>query len=269
MPEKQVLKGIVLRETQTKETDKILTVLTAEHGKLAVIARGARRRNSRIAAASELLAYSELVVYRRGNWYMLDEGSTLSLWERVRQDIELLALASYFAELAEAVTGEDEPAEELLALLLNSLYALDALGKPPELVRAAFELKLLSLSGYEPLLDACAVCGSTAPAEPVFDTAEGVVLCRHCAGPAAGGLQPLDPGSLAAMRHVLHSARARMLSFRLDGAAQARFNRACERFTAAQLDRSFRTLAFYQSLRAGISQENPAPDAGSTIRPIS
>ena len=63
MPEKIVTKGLVLRETQTKEADKILTVLTAEHGKLAVVARGARRKNSRIAAASELLAFSELVVY--------------------------------------------------------------------------------------------------------------------------------------------------------------------------------------------------------------
>ena len=68
MPEKIVTKGLVLRETQTKEADKILTVLTAEHGRLAVVARGARRRNSRYAAACELLAYSELVLYERNGW---------------------------------------------------------------------------------------------------------------------------------------------------------------------------------------------------------
>ena len=132
MPEKIVTKGLVLRETQTKEADKILTVLTAEHGRFAVIARGARRRNSRIAAASELLAYSELVLCDRRGWWMLDEAATLSLWEGVRADVELLSLSSYFAELAEAVSGEGVPAGDTLSLLLNALYALDALRKPPE-----------------------------------------------------------------------------------------------------------------------------------------
>ena len=70
MPEKIVTKGLVLRQTQTKEADKILTVLTAEHGKLAVVARGARRKNSKIAAASELLAFSELVLYEQRGWLM-------------------------------------------------------------------------------------------------------------------------------------------------------------------------------------------------------
>ena len=96
---KIVTSGIVLRETETKETDKILTVLTADLGKIAVIARGARRKNSRIAAASQLLAYSELTLYKRGNWYMLDEASTQELFDGVRQDFVLLSLASYFAEL--------------------------------------------------------------------------------------------------------------------------------------------------------------------------
>ena len=56
----RIVEGIVLRETDTKEADKILTVLTKSEGKISVIARGARRKNSRIAAASQLLVYSEM-----------------------------------------------------------------------------------------------------------------------------------------------------------------------------------------------------------------
>ena len=248
MSEKIVTKGIVLRETQTKEADKILTVLTAERGRITVIARGARRKNSPLAASSELLAFSELVLYEQRGWLMLSEGSTIELWNGVRRDVELLSLASYFAEMTEAVTGEGEPAGEVLALLLNALYALDTLEKPKELVKAAFELKLLSLAGYEPLASACAVCGATAPKEPIFDAAQGVVLCRACAGAAARGLLPLDPGSLAAFRHVLGAERGRMLSFRLGGETLARFTRACETFARVQLERDFRTLDFYKSL---------------------
>ena len=250
MPEKIVTKGIVLRETQTKESDKILTVLTAEHGRLAVIARGARRKNSRIAAASQLLAYSELVLYEQRSWFMLDEASTLSLWDNVRRDVELLSLASYFAEMTEAATGEGEAAPETLSLLLNALYALDTLKKPPELVKAAFELRLLSLAGYEPLAEGCAVCGTPTPEEPLFDARQGVVVCRACAGAAARGLLPLDPGSLAAMRHVLGSERSRMLSFSLNGETRERFARACETFALIQFERGFRTLDFYKSLQS-------------------
>lgn len=249
MPEKIVTKGLVLRETQTKEADKILTVLTAEHGRLPVVARGARRKNSRIAAASELLAFSELVLYERRGWYLLDEASTLALWDRVRRDVTLLSLASYFAEMTETVVAEDVPAPETLSLLLNALYALDATDKPPELVKAAFELKLLALSGYEPLVSACAVCGTTAPEEPLFDAGEGVVVCRRCAGAAARRLLPLDAGALAAMRHVLGAERKRMLSFALRGETMRRFSRACETFARVQLDRDFRTLDFYKSLQ--------------------
>ena len=58
-----VTKGIVLRETETKETDKILTLLTAERGKISVIARGARRKGCRFAASAQPLVYSEWTLY--------------------------------------------------------------------------------------------------------------------------------------------------------------------------------------------------------------
>ena len=190
MSEKLVTKGIVLRATATKEADYILNILTDSLGRIAVVARGARRKGSRIAAGSELLAFSELVLYQRGNWYYLDEASTISLFDGIRQDIELLSLASYFAEMTECVTAEDEPVPEILSLLLNSLYALDTLQKPQSIVKAAFELKLLALSGYEPLLDGCAVCGTHNPKEPVLDAQQGVLLCRECAGHGGGGLLP-------------------------------------------------------------------------------
>ena len=113
---KTVTSGLVLRQTVTKETDLILTVLTPDLGKIPVIARGARRKNSRLAAACQLLAYSELTVYQKGAWYMLDEASTIELFDGVRQDFENLALASFFAELTESVAEEGSPAPELLRL---------------------------------------------------------------------------------------------------------------------------------------------------------
>ena len=63
-----VLRGIVLRETETKEADKILTLLTAERGKLSVIARGARRKSCKYTACAQPLVWSEWTLYQKGDW---------------------------------------------------------------------------------------------------------------------------------------------------------------------------------------------------------
>ena len=208
---KTVTTGLVLRVTETKEADKILTVLTPDMGKIPLIARGARRKNSRIAAASQLLAYSELTLYKRGNWHMLDEASTLELFDGVRQDIVLLSLASYFAEAAEAVCAEEKTSPEILSLLLNGLYALCYLHKEPRLVKAAFQFRL---------------------------------GCKRL-----GGLSmPLTAAGLAALRHVLYCDSRRLYGFTLEPEALRELDHAGEAFIAGQLERSFRTLDYYKSL---------------------
>ena len=244
---KTVTTGLVLRVTETKEADMILTVLTPDMGKIPLIARGARRKNSRIAAACQLLAYSELTLYRRGNWYMLDEASTVELFGGVRQDIVLLALASYFAELAEAVCAEETAAPEILSLLLNALYALCYLGKEPRLVKAAYQFRLLALAGFEPLASGCAVCGREEPEAPMLDVVHGVVHCGGCKRP--GGLSmPLTAAGLAALRHVLYCDGRKLYSFTLEPTALRELDHAGEAFAASQLERSFRTLDYYKSL---------------------
>ena len=152
-PERFVTCGLVLRETDTRDADKILTVLTP--------ARGARRKGSRVAAACQLLAYSEMTLYERGQWTMLDAANTIELFGGLRQDLTALSLAAYFAELTEAVA--DGCGGDVLPLLLNALYALSALRKPPQLVKPAFQLRLMALAGYEPMADACALCGAPEP----------------------------------------------------------------------------------------------------------
>ena len=87
-----------------------------------------------------------------------------------------LSLASYLADLTDA-TAQAEDTSQLLRLLLNALYALSVLHKPPQLVKPAFELRLMALSGFEPLADGCAVCGRPEPENPVLDAVHGVVCC--------------------------------------------------------------------------------------------
>lgn len=243
-----VTRGVVLRETETKETDKILTLLTAEYGKIPIIARGARRKGCRFAAAAQPLAFSEWTLYQKGEWFYASEGSTLELFSELRQELSRLSLGFYFAELTEAVTTPGETAGPLLRHLLNGLYALGRLRRPEPLVKAAFEFRLLCLAGYEPLADACALCGRPDPEKPLLDVVQGVLRCACCGG-TAGRSVPLCRDSLAAMRHILYGDPKRLYSFTLGPAALERLSGAAEAFTAAQLERGFRTLDFYKSLQ--------------------
>lgn len=244
-----VIRGVVLRETETKDADKILTLLTAERGRLSVIARGARRKGCKFAACAQSLAYSEWTLYQKGNWYYANEGATLELWNGLRGDLDALALGFYMAELTESVTTEETPAPELLRHLLNGLYALSTLHKPPALVKPAFEVKLLCLAGYEPLADSCAYCGCPDPEQPMLDVVQGVLRCRRCGVRETALSMPLCRDSLAALRHIVYGDPKRLYSFQLGEEALRRLSGAAEAFAAAQLERSFRTLDFYKSLR--------------------
>lgn len=250
--EKTVVKGIVLRAVDTKESDKILTVLTPG-GKLPVIAKGARGRKSRVTACTQLLAYSELTLSESRGWQYLSEGSPIQLFEGARRDIALLSLASYFAELTEAAALENVESGEILSLLLNALYALGELKKDPALVKAAFELKLMSLIGFEPLADACAYCGNPEPEDPVLDVREGVVCCGKCGKGERGLAMPLPPGALAALRRTLYGEAKRLYSFSLAGPDLKKLGDASEAYVHAMLERGFKTLDFYKGLAGNIS----------------
>lgn len=244
-PERFVTCGLVLRETVTRDADKILTVLTPDRGRLSVIARGARRKGSRVAAACQLLAYSEMTLYEKGRWTMLDAADTIELFDGLRQDLTALSLAAYFAELTEAVS--DGSGGDVLPLLLNALYALSALKKPPQLVKPAFQFRLMALAGYEPMADGCALCGAPEPENPMLDVVHGVVHCGKCR--EKGGLSlPLTASGLAALRYVLYGDPRRLYSFSLPPEGLRALNHAADAYVSAQLERSFCTLDYYKTI---------------------
>lgn len=244
-PERFVTCGLVLQETVTRDADKILTVLTPDRGRLSVIARGARRKGSRVAAACQLLAYSEMTLYEKGRWTMLDAADTIELFDGLRQDLTALSLAAYFAELTEAVS--DGSGGDVLPLLLNALYALSALKKPPQLVKPAFQFRLMALAGYEPMADGCALCGAPQPENPMLDVVHGVVHCGKCR--EKGGLSlPLTASGLAALRYVLYGDPRRLYSFSLPPEGLRALNHAADAYVSAQLERSFRTLDYYKTI---------------------
>ena len=142
--------ALVLREVNYKESDKILTLLTEAEGKLTVSARGCRKKDSPISSACQLLAWAEFTLYEFKGLWSVKETASERLFEGARADLDKLALASYFAEVTEALAEEGQAEPGLLAVTLNCLHALDKMDLPLAQVKAAYEWRAMALAGYDP-----------------------------------------------------------------------------------------------------------------------
>lgn len=242
----QTTKALVLRETRYKEADRILTLLSPDGGKMTVKARGALRKSSRSAAATQQLTWAELTLFgNRGKW-TVNEGTVLEGFEGLRKDIQSLALGAYFAECLEVFSVEDQPDPELLQLGLNSLYALSQGLFPRERIKAAFELRLMALAGYSPDLSRCVYCGREEPDGPVLGLETGQICCRGCRKAEFGLAANLENASLTAMRAILALPPKRIFSYPIEQGSMRNLNAACEKYLLSRAERGFGTLDYYK-----------------------
>ena len=240
------IQAIVLRVTDYNDRDALLTVLTRNYGKLTIKARGLRRKNSPLIAPCQLLAFGEFTLFEYKGQYTINEAHSLALFQGLRRDLGKLSLGTYFAQAAEVLSQEDMPNPELLSLVLNSLHALDQLGKPELMVKSVFELRAASIAGYTPDLFGCNVCGSQASA--YFDISGGALLCEKCRSGAAGIRLPVSQAVLDAMRYIVYCDPKKLFSFEIGNDSLQQLSGITEAYLTTQLERGFTTLDFYKSL---------------------
>lgn len=241
------IQALVLRVTDYNDRDALLTLLSRNHGKMTVKARGLRRKNSPLVAPCQLLAYGEFVLFEYKGQYTVNEGYSIELFQALRRDLTKLSLGTYFAQVAELVSQEDLPNPELLSLLLNSLHGLTKLNLPEVMVKAVFELRAACLAGYTPDLFGCHVCGNQEPDR--FDLSEGQLECHGCRHLGVSGIRmPVTPSVLDAMRYICYCDPKKLFAFQVGQDTMERLADISEAYLTTQLERGFSTLDFYKSL---------------------
>ena len=255
----ETFRGVVLRETPIKEQDKLLTVLTADHGLVSISAHGARAIKSRNLTATELLCYSEFTVEKKGEWRTLRESTLIENFYGLRSRLESFAFAQYAAQVCADVAVEEDDETELLQLLLNTLFLAEK-SEETEKIKATFELRCCAVNGFLPDLGGCAGCGKT-EGNFSLDTLGGTLFCENCAekkrlaeavteSGVSSSMQKLTPSVLAAMRYVCGAPAKRIYSFTLPENEQRVMSRVCERFLLDQVGHGYDTLTFYRDLKA-------------------
>ena len=177
----RITEGLILREYPSiAENDRFVAILTRDAGLLRASARGAKKLHSRLAAGTQPLCYARLHLIPGRDKFIVEDARPLEVFFPLRQDVEKLALAQYFCELALHMTPTDAPAGEHLRLLLNGLHYLAQGSREPLLVKAVVEGRLLCLEGYAPELSGCCRCGRES-GELWFSPLEGTLFCGDCA----------------------------------------------------------------------------------------
>lgn len=218
--ERYVDEALVLSTVDYGESDRLVTLLTRDHGKLTAFAAGARKSKKRFAGCLEpFMRLRVQLVETRGSTVRLDSADIVGGFYTARGELELIARALYAVELCRELTRDHEPHPELFELLEEYLGRLDAREAGPTSL-LAFELFALAHAGLMPRFDACSLCGGLPGERPRFDQAHGGAVCEPCGGRAResvavpamllAGLRALQEGQRTPLPPELR-ARARGL----------------------------------------------------------
>ena len=145
-----IVTGMVLKTIPVGEYDRHVCILTKERGKITAYARGARRQNNRLIAATNPFCFGEFKLYASRSSYNLSEASISHYFEELRTDFEGAYYGMYFLEMADYYTRENNDEREMLKLLFQSIRALSKEALPRRLVRYVFEQKAMVVNGEFP-----------------------------------------------------------------------------------------------------------------------
>ena len=262
--------GLVIRVSESGDNDRLVTVLTRERGRLTFMAKGARSLRCRYMPACNPYVYATYELHAKGTGFWLREANVIESFPGIGKDIAAMYLAQYLSEVAMELSAQEEPAEDLLRLILNAYFAISGAKKPLPLIKAVFELRAAVLAGYAPELDGCHICGAADSNAFYLDVMNGGLVCASCAAAAPkvapdapvgtvpvdeymtrSILMPMTTAAIAAAKFAVSCPVQKMLGFDLGDARDVNaLSKAAETYLLSHLERGFSTLkTYYEVLR--------------------
>lgn len=249
MPAEESTAAIVLRARDYSESDRIVTLLTREFGKLSGIAKGAKASRRRFERKLEPFSHVTLFFRRRpqGQLVFITRAEAGDAMPPLEDDLAKIALGSYMLELADALTSEEAEAADAYQVLARALETLGG-GAVTLAMRQSFELNLLRAAGFGLEFAHCRICGladADGGGAVYFVVARGGIVCARCRPQAPEGavrLAAINAAALAALAAAPIEDAAVLAQAGTDGAL------AIARFLASILDRKLRSVDFLDSL---------------------
>lgn len=228
--------AIVLGSHKFGEADRVVVLLTAEHGKVRAVAKGVRKTKSSIGARLEPMSHVDLSLRRGRELDTVDQVRLVAPLQNVRDDFDRLRQGLSMVEAVNKITPDREPVPQLFELLTRALHYLNDSRSP--LLLASFFWRLISVEGSMPELDRCVVCGGDARLDH-FDVLEGGVHCSSC----RSGV-PVSQAALAVVRSIVGGRMNEALAME-ESSTVHEVNRLAMESMEALLERRLKSLGVF------------------------
>ncbi|MEW6578458.1 MAG: DNA repair protein RecO [Chloroflexota bacterium] len=240
--------AVILRRQDYGEADRLLVLLTAGHGKLRALAKGARKPIARKAGHLELYALVDMQLARGREWYHIREAETREPFLPLREDLVRSTYASHFVELIDRFTGEQDASRAEFDLLVRGLERL-CTGADPRTGARYFELGLLGLAGFAPSLHQCAIGQEDVqPQDQFFSPADGGVICpEHHAGLDRG--LPVSLPALKVLRYLQTRPWEAVQGVNIGAALHLELERLMLAYLTYVLEQRLQSVEFLRRLR--------------------
>ncbi|MFI6431921.1 DNA repair protein RecO [Rhodococcus oryzae] len=255
--------AVVLRQHKLGEADRIVTLLTRQHGLVRAVAKGVRRTKSKFGARLEPFAHIDVQLYPGRNLDIVTQVQTLDAFAGdIVDDYGRYTTACAVLETAERLAGEERaPALRLHQLTVGALRAVGEQARPPELILDAFLLRAMGFAGWAPALEECARCAAPGP-HRAFHVAAGGAVCVHCRPP--GSATP-SPGVLDLMDALARGEWANTET--VTAAVRAQASGLVAAHLQWHLERQLRTLPLIERSRPHAAVEPDAADPRAVAGP--
>ena len=240
--------GIVLRLIPIGEADRIVTMFTPHHGKVRAVARGARRIKSRVGGHVELLARVRVMIRHGRTLDVLSQAETLDTNLALRDDLWRTTCGLYMAEIIDRFGREELENSVLYHHLRNCLTELAQAPSPDLLVRY-FEVRMLTLVGFQPEVLRCVQCsGELTPTSQFFSPEDGGVICHTCRG-SRNGLRPLSLNALKVLRLFMRSDIEAAMGVRVQQELAVELEHVLRQYIRHVLEQDLKSTDFLDLLR--------------------
>lgn len=240
--------GIVLRSSPFKESSAVLTLLTAEHGRMSVVAQGVRKvKKSGLYA--QPFSFSEFLLNKGRGMPVCRSVDLKETFFGLRQNMECLAVGQYFLETAFLVEEEAPDGKDFLKLLLNSLYLLSRSEKTisPNVIKLVYELKFMQLYGYGVQPGVCCRCGNK---EAHYWNFYDGFYCHRCAMDFESNVFHVSEAVCKAINYILTEEGLKAYAFKMSNRAFKELFMLSEKYLELKTETHFKSLDFYSELNS-------------------
>jgi DNA repair protein RecO (recombination protein O) len=243
------VEAVVLRHNDWGEADRILALYTRERGKLRVVAKGARRIKSRKAGHIEPFTRVTLQLARGRDLPIVTQAETVEAYLPLHDELAKTGQAAYTVELLDRFTYEDATENQSIFRLLTDTLSRIASEPDPWLAVRFYEVHLLGLLGFRPLLFECANCGKPVQAlDQFFSAVQGGVLCPKC-GVNLPGAWPVSVEALKFLRHFQRSDYAGAQRARPAPDVRDELEGLVQRYVTYLLERELNSPGFIKQIK--------------------